>query len=72
MLDRTALLIIDVQNGLFTIEGFPIYNEEELLNNLQILIEKARKTKIPIFYIQHNDSKGKRLETGSENWKIRS
>ncbi len=72
MLDRTALLIIDVQNGLFTIEGFPIYNEEVLIHNLQIIIEKARKAKIPIVYIQHNESKGKRLETGSEKWKIRS
>ncbi|MFW9900721.1 MAG: cysteine hydrolase family protein [Candidatus Thorarchaeota archaeon] len=72
MVDKTALLIIDVQNGLFTIENFPIYHSKDLLTNLQNLIKKARNAKVPIFYIQHNESKGKRLETGSENWKIRS
>ena len=72
MVDRTALAIIDVQNGLFNIENFPIYQENLLIKNLQILIKKARTAKVPIFFIQHNDPKGKRLESGTENWKIRS
>jgi nicotinamidase-related amidase len=72
MVDKTALVIIDVQNGLFNIEDFPIYQEKVLIKNLLLLIKKARNAKIQIFYIQHNDSKGERLETGSENWKIRS
>ena len=70
MKDTTALLIIDVQNGLFNIKDFPIFKEELLIKNIQTLLEKARKSKIPIFYIQHNDPKGKRLENGTENWKI--
>ena len=72
MVDKTALVIIDVQNGLFTIKDFPIYQEDVLIKNLQSLIKKARKVNVQIFYIQHNDPKGKRLETGTENWKIRS
>jgi len=72
MSEPTALLIIYVQNGLFTIQDFPIFQEELLIKNIQTLLEKARKSKIPIFYIQHNDPKGKRLEQGTENWKIRS
>ena len=72
MNESTALLIIDVQNGLFTIKDFPIYQEDLLIKNIQTLLEKARKAKVPIFYIQHNDPKGKRLENGTENWKIRS
>jgi len=68
----TALLIIDVQNGLFNIKDFPIFQEEHLIKNIQTLLEKARKAKVPIFYIQHNDPTGKRLENGTENWKIRS
>ncbi|MFX0105813.1 MAG: cysteine hydrolase family protein [Candidatus Hodarchaeota archaeon] len=70
MVEKTALLIIDVQNGLFNIEDFPIYQEEILISNIQHLLKKAHKAKVPIFYIQHNDSKGKRLESGTENWKI--
>ncbi len=72
MEQEAALLIIDVQNGLFTIEGFPIYQEDILISNLQLLIKKARQAKVPIFYIQHNDPKGKRLENSTKNWKIRS
>ena len=59
MSEPTALLIIDVQNGLFTIQDFPIFQEELLIKNIQTLLEKARKSKVPIFYIQHNDPKGK-------------
>ena len=72
MTEPTALLIIDVQNGLFNIKDFPIFQEEQLIKNIQILLDKAQKAKVPIFYIQHNDPKGKRLENGTENWKIRS
>ena len=72
MSESTALLIIDVQNGLFNIKDFPIFQEDLLIKNLQNLLEKARKANVPIVYIQHNDAKGKRLENGTENWKIRS
>ena len=72
MNESTALLIIDVQNGLFTIKDLPIFQEELLIENILTLLKKARNAKIPIFYIQHNDPKGKRLENGKENWKIRS
>jgi len=72
MKEPTALLIIDVQNGLFNIKDFPIFQEEQLIRNIQILLDKAQKAKVPIFYIQHNDPKGKRLENGTENWKIHS
>ncbi|MFX1419677.1 MAG: cysteine hydrolase family protein [Promethearchaeota archaeon] len=71
MIDKTALIIIDVQNGLFSIEGFPIYKEDVLIKNLQLLIKKARKANIQIFYVQHNDPKGEILENGTEKWKIR-
>ena len=70
MTEKTALLIIDFQNGLFNIKDFPIFQEELLIKNIKALLKKARKSKIPIFYIQHNDPKGKRLENGTENWKI--
>ena len=70
MVDKTALVIIDVQNGLFTIDDFPLYKEDVLIKNIQVLIKKARNANVPLFYIQHNEFKGKRLETGTENWKI--
>ena len=52
----TALMVIDVQLGLFTGKT-PIYNEEELLHNINTLIDAARKTNMLVFFIQHaNDN----------------
>lgn len=60
-----ALLIIDVQQGLFR-RPKPIYKADELLDNICTLIERARGAVIPVIYIQHsNDSM---LVYGSGDW----
>lgn len=68
-MEKKALLIIDVQVGMFPDEN-PVYNGEILLNNLKQLIFKARATNTPIFYIQHNDPVGHPLESGTKGWFI--
>jgi len=65
---KSALLIIDVQKGMF-LESNPVFNGDALLENLQNLIENARRNDVPIFYIQHNDEKGV-LVKGSRLWEI--
>ena len=65
---KKALLVIDVQNGMF-LESGPVYQAEALLENLQNLIENARRNHVPIFYIQHNEEKGT-LTNGSSHWEI--
>jgi nicotinamidase-related amidase len=64
-----ALIIIDVQNGMF-IESDPVFQGEVLLNKIQNLIFKARSRNIPVFYIQHNAGEGKPLEQGKQGWFI--
>ncbi|MFD2446865.1 cysteine hydrolase family protein [Bacillus sp. CGMCC 1.16607] len=64
---NTALLIIDVQNGMF-FEEDPVFNSEKLILNLKQLIETARSSNTPIFYIQHNEPSG--LEHGTKAWEI--
>jgi nicotinamidase-related amidase len=49
----TALMIIDVQLGMFD-ERFPVYQGGQLLNTLNTLISQARASGTPIIYIQHN------------------
>lgn len=66
---KKALLIIDVQNGMFQ-EGNVVYEGDRLLQNLKKLIAQARSTDTPIFYIQHNAPVGKPLENGTEGWEI--
>jgi nicotinamidase-related amidase len=64
---KSALLIIDVQKGLFNQSG-PIYNAEILLQNINLLVSKAKTHQIPIIYIQHsNDSI---LVYGSDAWQF--
>lgn len=66
---NTALLIIDVQNGMFLKEN-PVYDSHKILINLKNLLANARNNHIPIFYIQHNAPIGKTLEPGTKEWEI--
>jgi len=68
---KTALLVIDVQNGL--IAGTrPAYHSAEVLANIQTLLSKARTANIPVIYIQHEGDEGSILEVGSQGWHIHS
>ena len=62
-----ALLIIDVQQGLFE-KPTPIYKAEELLEKISTLIGRAHQSGVPVFYIQHSDLKA--LLKGSANWRL--
>ena len=50
-----ALVIIDVQEGFFSDPNYPVYNEDELINNINLLIENFRKLDEKIIFIQHID-----------------
>jgi len=51
---KSALMVIDVQLGLF-IRKTPIYNAETLFTNINSLIDSARVANIPIVFIQHSN-----------------
>jgi nicotinamidase-related amidase len=53
MSKHTALVIIDVQLGMFD-ESNPVYKGDELLDTIKRLIERARGADIPIVFIQHD------------------
>lgn len=63
---KTALLIIDAQNEMFD-HSNPVYQSEQLLENLQALIKKARSADVPVIYVQHNDLG---LVKGTDFWQI--
>lgn len=70
-MDNTALMIIDVQLGMFESPmAPPVYGDQELLGKLNKLIAQARATQIPVIYVQHNEGNGGPLETGTESWQI--
>ena len=64
-----ALVIIDVQNGMF-LEGEEVFNGDKLLKGIKSLITQARSAKIPVVYIQHNETAGYPLERGTYGWEI--
>jgi len=63
----TALVVIDVQNGLFT-RSTPIYKEQELLENINSLRQKFINKDGEVFFIQHSNQK--LLVKDSENWQF--
>ena len=69
MSNDTALLIIDVQKGMFS-EDDPVYDGENLLSRISTLITQARASGIPVIYVQHNGRPGDPLEPGTEGWPI--
>jgi nicotinamidase-related amidase len=71
MRNDTALLVIDVQNGMFA-EDDPVYQGSELLATIGDLLAKARAAQVPVIYVQHNGGPGHPLEPGSEGWPIHS
>jgi nicotinamidase-related amidase len=63
----TALLVIDVQQGLFE-KSTPIYHKEAFLAAVSGLIEQARQAGVPVIFIQHaNDTF---LIQGSPGWQL--
>jgi nicotinamidase-related amidase len=60
---NTALIVIDVQNGV--VEGN--HNRDAVVANVASVVEKARQEKVPVVWVQHND---KGLAKGSDEWQI--
>jgi nicotinamidase-related amidase len=51
---KSALVIIDVQKGMWSHPDYPPYDGEGVLARIAVLIEKARAAGTPIMYVQHH------------------
>jgi nicotinamidase-related amidase len=58
---KTALLVIDVQNGI--VDG--TYQRDEVVANIGTLVDRARAEGIPVVWIQHSSED---LKVGSDDW----
>jgi nicotinamidase-related amidase len=65
---KTALVIIDVQVGLVELMSPEL--RDRVLLNLSLVLSKARSSKIPVFFIQHDGAKGHTLEAETPAWAI--
>ena len=60
---NTALLVVDVQNGV--VEG--AHERDAVVANVGSLVEKARRERVPVVWVQHSDEG---LARGSDDWRI--
>jgi nicotinamidase-related amidase len=60
---KTALLVVDVQNGV--VGG--AHERDAVVANVGSLVEKARREKVPVVWVQHSDEE---LQKGSDDWGI--
>jgi nicotinamidase-related amidase len=60
---KTALLVIDVQNGV--VRGN--HERDAVVANVGSLVDKARRERVPVVWVQHSD---KGLAKGSDDWRI--
>jgi nicotinamidase-related amidase len=60
---NTALLVVDVQNGV--VEG--AHRRDAVVANVGSLVESARGERVPVIWVQHSDAQ---LARGSDEWQI--
>ena len=60
---NTALLVIDVQNGV--VNGN--HERDSVVANVGNLVDKARQERVPVVWVQHSNEG---LEQGSDDWRI--
>jgi nicotinamidase-related amidase len=58
---NTALLVIDVQNGVMS----GAHNRDGVIVNINTLVDKARAEDVPVVWVQHSSDE---LPRGSEVW----
>jgi nicotinamidase-related amidase len=60
---KTALLVVDVQNGVMG----AAHERDAVVANVGSLVRKARRERVPVVWVQHSDEE---LTKGSDNWRI--
>jgi nicotinamidase-related amidase len=60
---NTALLVIDVQNGV--VDG--AHERDAVVANVASLVDRARRERVPVVWVQHSDEG---LARGSDEWRI--
>ena len=65
----TALLIIDMQVGLFT-EDMPRHDAEGVVRRINALGAAVRQAGGVVVYVQHDGPEGDAFEPGSDGWQL--
>ncbi len=60
---NTALMVIDVQNGVVT----GAHERDAVVANINTLVDKARDEGVPVVWVQHSDDD---MQQGSDAWQL--
>ena len=66
-MQKTALLIVDVQRAM--IDSNP-FDEVNVIENIRKLIDSARQNDIEVIYVQHDGGPNDELEKNTSGWEI--
>ncbi|WP_371318673.1 cysteine hydrolase family protein [Pseudomonas sp. sia0905] len=64
-----ALIVIDVQEGLFGPEPKPAFSSD-IIARINTLTQRARQHGVPVIFVQHEATTGEHLTYGSEAWQL--
>jgi nicotinamidase-related amidase len=63
----TALMLVDIQQGMFALPS-PLHRGEEIVQRIADLLGRARAEGTPVVHIQHDGGPGHVLAKGSAGW----
>ena len=66
-MSRTVLLVVDIQNAVYK-NG--LYCFEKFTDNVQTLLREARKNRVEVIYVRHDDGEGAELSRGNYGFDI--
>ena len=69
---NTALLVIDVQEGIVHDPYFPMFETEALIQRVNRLIDAHHHTDRPVLFIRHTEGEGSPLQEGYPGWQLDS
>ena len=70
---RAALMVIDLQSGMFNGQRIaPIHAGEALLERTRTLLRQARRSGTLVIFVRHGGPAGHLLAHGTPNWQIHS
>jgi len=67
---KMALLVVDVQNGMFALPDNQPHNGDHLVTSINQLITGAREELCPVIFVQHDGGADRPLAVGSHGHKI--
>lgn len=66
---RPAVLVIDVQNGLFK-SSPPPFEADLVIDRINGVLDLARLAEVPIFFMQHDGKASENVQPFTEGWQL--